>query len=130
MYYSVRYSTSTASPRTPTIPPVLSWTDSDGNTVAGSPTETTNSVLSFISVDAKRKDITPYTCHISYVINSSSLATGQPFASNTPNSLSNPPTTATVNVLCKWHNNLLIYIELDALVLTLSVAYVYNSTST
>lgn len=99
MYYSVRYSTSTASPRTPTIPPVLSWTDSDGNTVAGSPTNTTNSVLSFISVDAKRKDITPYTCHISCVINSSSLATGQPFASNTPNSLPNPPTTATINVL-------------------------------
>src|SRR6218665_3748293 len=61
MSYTVRYITSTASSQTPTIQPVLTWTDSDGNIISSSTTNGTNSITSNISVTAERQNIQPYT---------------------------------------------------------------------
>src|SRR6218665_1689039 len=94
MSYTIRYNTSTASSQTPTIQPVLTWTDSDGNIVSSYTTNGTNSITSYISVTAERQNIRPYTCDISYKINWPMPSTGLPFATNVPSSVSTPPRTS------------------------------------
>src|SRR6218665_608109 len=100
MSYTIRYNTSAASSKTPTIQPVLTWTDSDGNIISSSTTNGTNSITSSISVTAERQNIRPYTCGISYKINWPS-STGLPFATNVPSSVSTPPRTSDIDVSCK-----------------------------